>query len=150
MNRRLTGYRLFADLVELNQYLRPGVPRQRIALAVSLGMGVMGGYNATTGQLEADGPWVIAGRTLSTQYVFAHELTHAVDGPQGEMSGTPEWQSARRAEVASDYPGTRAARVPSEGFARFGQVVYQSGLSRQALEARYPLCVDVWGQWGLW
>jgi hypothetical protein len=150
LNRHLTGYRLFPDLVELNQYLRPGAPRQQIVLAVRLNAAATGGYNATTGELEADGGWVIGSRVFSTQYVFAHESTHAVDGPQGEISGTPEWQNAWRAEVVPAFPGTRAARGPGEGFARFGQVVYESGLSRQALEARYPLAVDVWRRWGLW
>lgn len=149
-NRHLRGYRLFENLFDLNCHFSPHLPRQQVQAFVGLNLLRLGAYNTSTGEIEADGGNRFAGRTFSTQYVFAHEFGHAVDGPNSEISATQEWQDAWSAEIVPAYPGTTAALHPAEGFSRFSQVVHESGLPRPDIEAQFPRCTDLWRHWRLW
>jgi hypothetical protein len=149
-NKHVGGYRFFNDLVSLNQHFNPTRPPADVAREVAMGLARLGAYNVHTGELEIDGGSQFAGRFFSPQYIFAHEFAHAVDGPQLEISGTGEWYDAWISEICSTHPGTNAARSPEDGFAKFGQLVHESGIQRTMLESQYPKSAAVWRKWSLW
>ena len=84
----------------------------------------------------------------------AHEISHAVDGPKYELSGSSEWREAWKelegGEV-SDYARTSLA----EGFAEFGRLLYAGSrkaggdLTLQEIEIKFPKCVAFWKKNGL-
>lgn len=95
---------------------------------------------------------------LSDKYqsheVYAHALAHAIDGPDHEVSSSPQWQVAWQREIQTrtgqkpklnQYAGTNA----SEGFAEFCRYVYGQGKSRAEMSVQFPLATAVMKQHGL-
>jgi len=87
--------------------------------------------------------------------LYAHELTHAIDGPQSAVSNSPEWREAFAAEIAhakdaapplTKYAGTK----PSEGLAEFGRLLYASDVPPGTVAAKFPKCAAVFKARGLW
>lgn len=96
-----------------------------------------GGYTSGQKGRHAAGAGTTAG-------IYAHELTHAIDGGN-ELSGTPEWSAAFDAEIKwakgsegtpplTGYAGTKS----SEGFAEFGRLLYGSDVPTAAIKKDFP------------
>lgn len=88
---------------------------------------------------------------------YAHELTHAIDGPRLEHSGSAAWQKAFREEIDRDSPSgtgsslTRYARkMPPEGFAEFGRLLYGGEADLAKVAKRFPKCSAYFKRAGLW
>jgi hypothetical protein len=82
--------------------------------------------------------------------LYAHEFSHAVNGPEREISRLKAWEVSWRKEIIP-RPLTLRARVsPHEGFAEFGRVLYTRQLTRRYLEREFSGCVEVWRGCGLW
>lgn len=84
--------------------------------------------------------------------VYAHELTHAIDGPERLFSGSPGWSAAFKADIDrhGDPLSTYARTHPAEGFAEFGRAVYAGLVPLRDLEKKFPLASAYFKEQGLW
>lgn len=84
----------------------------------------------------------------TTKEIYAHEMSHAIDGPY-RFSKTKEWDEAWRDEIMKvDYPLSKyATKNQQEGFAEFGRLVL-GGRVREARES-FPKCWTAWKKFGL-
>ena len=91
--------------------------------------------------------------------LYAHEFTHAIDGPGHEISFSPEWADAFKSEIdqgtaaydrgeppLSYYATTK----PQEGMAEFGRLVYASDVPHAQIAREFPKCTAVFKARGLW
>jgi hypothetical protein len=140
LNGNLSGYHFFATLAELAQYCLPGASPAEIDWMIQSRFAPVGAYNASTREIEING-----GTPTELHRRYAHELTHAVDGPEGELSKCPAWREAWRNELKIDQDDTA-----TEGFSRFGQMLYNQEVDRQEMERCYPRCVQFWQGADLW
>jgi hypothetical protein len=106
-----------------------------------------GAYHRGDQLLWLNGGGSIDGKKVMADHIYAHEFTHAIDGPDHEYSKTTEWKSAWKEEghKVSNY----ATRSTQEGFAEFGRLVYAGGLSGDQLSERYPKMMEHWQGLGL-
>ena len=98
----------------------------------------------------------------SQDQLYAHELTHAIDGPDKEVSGSSEWVGLWRQELnggdglslwASDSgsPLTSYAQTsPSEGLAEFGRLLYGGAVELGEVSRRFPKASAFFQGRGLW
>jgi hypothetical protein len=83
--------------------------------------------------------------------IHAHELTHAIDGPNFELSRSDGWRQAFAQEIQPGDNLTAYARTMlQEGFAEFGRVLYTRPDLRGELEKDFPLCAQFFKTHGLW
>lgn len=85
----------------------------------------------------------------TAEAIYAHEMSHAIDGPDHEVSKSAEWQAAFQAELAGKQLTRYAATKPSEGFAEFGRAVLSGNVDHAVLEKHFPKCLAVWRGRGL-
>lgn len=117
-----------------------------------------GAYVPSSGAVHLDGDEVWPEYTVKATELYAHELTHAIDGPKFEYSTSPEWMMAWTEEIGNQPPppGQRAKLTvyattsAKEGFAEFGRLLFASNWSRQNVERSFPKCVAVWKKAGIW
>ncbi|HVK13351.1 MAG TPA: hypothetical protein VM597_31645, partial [Gemmataceae bacterium] len=82
------------------------------------------------------------GGVYDADAVYAHELGHVLDGVEWNMSSSPEWRAAYRAEIdaAGEAPLSDYARTsPSEGFAEFSRLLYASKVGTAQIRAEFPM-----------
>lgn len=87
--------------------------------------------------------------------VHAHELGHAIDGPDSQVSRSKRWLEAYHAEI-----GPRAGAEPrltryahtnaSEGLAEFARLVYGGRADLARVEAEFPVAVKFFKDAKLW
>jgi hypothetical protein len=114
------------------------------------------GMDKTGHQGPAEFRMEVGGKQASQTGVYAHELTHAVDGPGKEHSRTSMWQSAWKEEIAPSGSSKEhrlnsyASSQPSEGFAEFGRLVYGGQADHKEVERRFPKATKYFKDHGLW
>jgi hypothetical protein len=133
----------------------------KAAEAMRKGRVLAGAWQGGAGRLHLDGDIKRSGDAIGSSRTnihetYAHELSHAIDGPRYEHSGSHEWERAWHEEIGhpqsrkpaslSAYARTSAA----EGFAEMGRLVYGTDTDRGAIEKRFPKCVAYWKKAGLW
>lgn len=91
-----------------------------------------------------------AGDVQTAAGVYAHELGHAIDGPDSVASKSDQWRKAFAAEIdRDDNPLSKYARTnPAEGFAEFSRLVHTEDL--EGVEREFPLCAAVWKAAKIW
>lgn len=90
---------------------------------------------------------------LTTSHVYAHEFGHVIDGPNDELSKTPEWQQIWNDEIKKDNePLTRYATTnPQEGFAEMCRLLYGGGgIDTEEVEKTFPKAVTFFKSRKLW
>lgn len=103
-----------------------------------------GDYSEQTRKAQAK-----TGGSQLARDTYAHEFSHAIDGPNNELSKAPEWQAAWKEEIKggkvrlSDYGKTSA----SEGFAEFGRAALT--VDKAKVKAAFPKCYAYWQKAGL-
>lgn len=117
------------------------------------------GVASSTGTVHVDGgvPANLAGDTISktlpdnsTTHVCAHEWTHAIDGPDHQLSSSDDWKQAHSDELAGAQLTKYAATKPSEGFAEFGRLLYASSEPLENVEQSFPKASKFFKDNGLW
>lgn len=117
--------------------------------AIASGKRKSGGCYYTRGQkLFLNGPqkeFAMAGKHggkgLGTHEVYAHEMTHAIDGPTHQFSNSKDWSVAWTGEIGGpnkDSLTHYAATKLSEGFAEFGRLVYGGNSTLATIEKDFP------------
>jgi len=139
--------RFYASLEEMTAELARTYPSVRKLLAQ--GQVVGGGYVRQRRELHLDGGIEREG-TESIVGRYAHEFTHAINGPQRQLSGSQPWIDAWNREIVQRRLSPLALQNAHEGFAEFGRIVYTGTYSRDQLKKTYALCVEVWKGTGLW
>lgn len=81
--------------------------------------------------------------------LYAHEMSHAVDGPDHALSNSSEWHSAFKAELAGGKLTAYAASKPSEGWAEFGRALLSGRFDPARVKSAFPTCYAVWQSHGL-
>lgn len=83
----------------------------------------------------------------SAAEVYAHELGHAIDGPDHQISNHPKWQEAWAAEIGPAAGAGANARLSGyatkdthEGFAEFARLVYGGTVPLDRVENEFPRC----------
>ncbi len=91
-----------------------------------------------------------------TEETFAHEFFHAVDmaggtgGYGSELSESPGWQAAWKAEMKGTRLSELAGTAPHEGFAEFGRLLYGAAkVNTAAIKKKYPLSYAFFSARGL-
>lgn len=104
----------------------------------------LGFYRASNGSIHLDG----GDADNSIHDTYAHEYTHALDGPNDEISGTQEWQDAWREEIVNgEGLGGEGADFPDEGLAYLGELILRG--KRELARDECPKCLAVWEGLGL-
>lgn len=106
-----------------------------------------GAYSKMRKELMLNGGHTMDGKKYTADQIYAHEYSHAIDGPDKELSSSSEWQQAWKAEA--DKVSKYATKTPAEGFAEFGRLVYAGELGSDQLRERYPQMMAHWEQAGL-
>lgn len=81
--------------------------------------------------------------------VYAHELTHAIDGPDEAYSRSQEWLMAWDREMVGGRFSAYAAKNPQEGFAEFGRVLYAGVADEETLTQFFPQTTAFFRKYGL-
>ncbi len=94
--------------------------------------------------------------------VYAHEISHAIDGPDHELSFDEGWRNAFEDEIMpketadawgnkADFPLSEyATTMTYEGFAEFGRLVYGTDHNLQEIEQAFPKASAFWKSKGIW
>ncbi len=126
--------------------------------AIEDGQEIGGGYVAKTGEIILDGGGQkdvgaeglgAESRVANPQQLYAHELGHAIDGPDKAISSSKEWIDAWNKEIAGGAIGDYGADTPAEGLAEFSRVVFGMGIDPAALRSRFPEVSKVFDAHGL-
>lgn len=100
---------------------------------------------------EAEVPSLEKGYTVhAPQHSYAHELGHAIDGPNRDISESKEWKKAWKEELSGGILTESAASKPMDGFAEFCRLVYAGTTSRDDIKKRFPKSVAVFEVRGIW
>jgi hypothetical protein len=149
LNANLRSIHFVADFAQVSPVLRRRVER----LGYNPGDvpdGACGGYLKDDKAVVADGgvPGTRPEEGVHTVGVYAHELGHAIDGPDDEISNSKAWQAAWAKEMknAGRPPSEYAQVSASEGFAEYHRLLVAN---RKQAVALYPRCADVWRGRGL-
>ena len=130
--------------------LTAGVKERFPGLRVKPGSLIKGMFDRA-GTLHLDDAGSLFGQPVRLEEFYAHEMTHALDGPEHEISESPAWKKAWKAEmVKKGLLGANAATKPWEGLADFGRLVFASGLEKEQVRELLPRCTKVWEDLGLW
>lgn len=139
----LQSVNFYGDLKELG--LSANIEDDRTRDRIASGEVQVGGYYRKSDRLLAlDGD----SRNSPASALYAHELTHAIDGPGYEISSSPEWGAAFAAELKGGQLTRYGGSKPSEGLAEFGRFLY-AGDRQEEVRARFPRCWAVFEQLGL-
>jgi hypothetical protein len=145
INRAVKEYRFYASFRGLAQALRRKYPELRTRSGAML----KGAFDRD-GTIHLDGGRRLFGRAASLEEFYAHELSHAIDGPEHEISASVAWQEAWRIEIQDGgYLGAGSMRSPREGFSEFGALLLGSGIPQRAIRQVLPRSLQVWKDWGL-
>lgn len=134
-----------------------------------------GGYVVKAGRVHLDGDYTppeadkgdhTTGDTIPTHGIYAHELMHSIDGPNQEITKSPEWQDAFDTEIKKPSQGLLArlkgaaapqspltdyaSSMPSEGLAEFGRLVYGSEVPHAQIATEFPKATALFKARGLW
>jgi hypothetical protein len=102
---------------------------------------IKGAYDPRTGQLDLDGPGMHLGKSVQAHDYAAHELGHAVDGPQHELSNHPDFKQAWETEGKAGMVGDRGKVSPAEYFAEVWRLLHSEdfkGARQRNVEANMP------------
>ena len=127
----------------------------------SKGGHVRGLYDPTSGTIHGNGPIersehqdVLGKKRTNTGEAYAHELMHAIDGPDFELSAHPDWKYAHKHEIAkrgATAPLSHYARQDEkEGLAEFGRLIYGTDMPLDEVEQRFPKASAYIKGRGLW
>lgn len=147
----------------------PAAQREQIAAfrdEVARGDYVVAGvYSPTRKQIYLDGPLSgdlsrpalvgpYGGEVAHEREVYAHEFTHALDGPDLEISGSEDWQSVWKKEIHGDFMSYRlteyGATNATEGFAEFGRLLYGTDIPLEKIERDFPEASKFFKSKGYW
>lgn len=124
----------------------------------------MGAYSTNDGKIHLDGGGsegstqlrlakALGGEEAAQHHIYAHELSHAIDGPDFKHSNSDGWKAAHATEIyrAGEPSLTKYASTSfAEGFAEFGRLVYASGANPKAIEKQFPMASKYFKDQGLW
>lgn len=148
--------RFHGSLAALTDHVAQTSPK--IAEMRAKGALAYGTFTGDSGTLNLDGEAAVPKDALmparsNVHEVYAHELTHTVDGPNWQHSRSPEWLSIHEQEFGtreSPRLSRYATSDPRESFAEFGRLVYGTDSDRAAVERHFPRASDYLKQQGLW
>lgn len=131
---------------------------EELAAKVAAGRTTIGGfYSRKTTEVHADGGMPSTTNTTSAilpkntaAHVYAHEWTHAIDGPNNELSRSAAWEAAHAAEIKGEQLTKYAATKQAEGFAEFGRLLYAGDLPHAEVEKKFPKASAFFKSHGLW
>lgn len=108
---------------------------------------------ATGAMADANGAQVDGAE--ARKHIIAHEVAHAVDGPQHEYSSSAGWKEAWAGEIVGEDEAVakltfHAKMSSAEGFAEFGRLVLASSIPKAKVEEMLPKCSAYWKENGLW
>ncbi|HEY1187166.1 MAG TPA: hypothetical protein VGE74_05880 [Gemmata sp.] len=129
-----------------------------------------GAYIKSLRQLHVDGDHLMkytrsgkyeSQRAMPSDGVYAHELGHALDGPDNEITKSDEWRDVFASEIAYDVEEVRkrkaaprlteyAGTKPSEGFAEFTRLVYGSDVPHDQIAREFPKATALFKSRGWW
>ena len=145
VHRTVKEYRFYPSFQLLTKAIREKYPTLKIKPKH-----IVKGFLDRDGTVYLNGGGILFGRPARQEEFYAHEITHALDRPNYEISSTDEWKAAWKAEIAdSGYLSEDAQRSPQEGFAEFGVLMLGSGVSAKDVKQLMPKCVKVWRQQGI-
>jgi hypothetical protein len=135
--------KFYASWQELTAAIRRKYPRATIR-------GTIKGAFDRDGTLHLDGGGILFGRPVPLEELYAHEITHVIDGTSHDISNSAEWREAWQGEIQDGgYLGPDSARSPREGFGEFGAMLLGSGTPVNRVEEIMPECVQVWRDRGI-
>ncbi len=146
---------LFGTTQELTQDLVARHPESdKLKRVLANGSVVGGSFYPKTGEWLADGDVGLTGDfsqegRSNVHETYAHELTHAIDGPELEFSSSKEWQMAYDAELRGGNLSQYASTSAVEGFAEFGRALYSGGADEETLAFFFPRSVKFFRDRGL-
>ena len=112
---------------------------------------VAGAYDKRQRRLYLDGGTFLDNEQKDTSHVYAHELGHAIDGPQNRHSLSARWQRIWKEEMKGGQLTKYAATMPSEGFAEFSRLLYgNNSLPIEEIQSRFPKAFKYWKDHQLW
>lgn len=126
---------------------------------------VAGCFSTNDGKLHLDGgdlsdaqntrlSQALGGEGAAGHHIYAHELTHAIDGPNHELSNSTAFGMAYATEIwraSGEHPLTEyASSSHAEGFAEFGRLIYAGNVDLKAVAKKFPQTSKFFKDNGLW
>jgi Phage Mu protein F like protein len=153
------GFEFYKDTKDLTDEF--AAKNKRVAELVKQGGRIAGVYSRYDGILHLDGNATLtdriseSGQVTDPHHTYAHEFSHAIDGPYHEISGSADWQTAWKEEIVDGWKAGKGLSLygttkDSEGFAEFGRLVYASETGLDQIENLFPKASAVWKSHGLW
>jgi hypothetical protein len=109
-----------------------------------------------TGPGQHSGPSRAQNVRHFVRHLYAHEMGHAIDGPDMELSGHVDWRKAWKREIVQTEDGgsprltAYARELPEEGFAEFCRVLYSGDVNLERVAEYFPGCSQFFQSRGLW
>lgn len=156
IGKSLNGVSFYPDLDSLSNGVRSDVasaafgPIHKLVVkyvlkALGKYNGIAGFYNGHSMKVHVDG----GPKHWRTQ-VYAHELTHAIDGRTFELSKSAAWKKAWAADIKGGALTQYATTSPAEGFAEFGMIMYAYDDKPKDMEDIFPNAAAFFKERGLW
>jgi hypothetical protein len=135
------GFRFYSSPAELTEAFLAKYPNARQVVKKDLKAAF-----DTDGILHLNGASGSFDR-LGIREIYAHEITHSIDGNEHEISDSSSWRDAWNAERCMQ--STNGKKNPKEGLAEFGQWLLGSGLRREQMRQLMPKCLEAWEGYNL-
>jgi hypothetical protein len=133
--------RFYADHHQITDFFKAKSARVRASMEKN-GTVAMGAYDPRTKSMHVDGGKAGKG-------VLAHEMAHAIDGNNFEISRGKGWQQAFHAELSGKQLSAYASTNAQEAFAEFGRALLTGELSHEVAQKKYAKSYGVWKAKGL-
>jgi hypothetical protein len=88
--------------------------------------------------LDLDGATDLWGKKIPVVQLQAHEISHAIDGVNHELSSSREWEEAFEKEISKGEISDYSKKSLAEGFAEFGRLVL-GGAPLPVVKKRFPV-----------
>lgn len=103
------------------------------------------------GLIYIDGGTDLGEGPVDPSHVYAHELSHAIDGKDHRHSLSHDWWDFWNRELADGQLTEYGGSNPAEGFAEFGRLLHgRPTLPIGTIKARFPRSLMYWRMHGLW
>lgn len=131
------GSKSFVFYPNVDELTRRTIGSVRLPPDIPINLIKIGGvYRPGDQSIHLDGDFPNKPGTISDNY--AHEMAHAADGPDNQLSGTAVWHNIHHTEFGDAQLNKYSSSHPIESFAEFARVVWLKQLPQDIILRNFP------------